>query len=77
MVDWMSGGMVLWMLLWGVVGIAILLLAVISVIWLVRRTANNDYAQPRAEPAVEILRRRYAAGEIDEEEYLRRLSGLR
>jgi putative membrane protein len=77
MVDWMSGGMVLWMLLCGVVGIAILLLAVISVIWLVRRTANNDYAQPRAEPAEEILRRRYAAGEIDEEEYLRRLSGLR
>ncbi|MFC4062492.1 SHOCT domain-containing protein [Planomonospora corallina] len=29
-----------------------------------------------AEDPKEILRRRYAAGEIDEDEYLRRMSGL-
>ncbi|MEU7002493.1 SHOCT domain-containing protein [Nonomuraea sp. NPDC046570] len=32
-------------------------------------------AQVRDDPK-EILRRRYAAGEIDEDEYLRRMSGL-
>jgi putative membrane protein len=30
----------------------------------------------QVEPAKEILKRRYASGEIDEDEYLRRLSGI-
>jgi putative membrane protein len=77
MMGWMSGGMAFWMLLQWLFGIAILVLAVIAVIWLVRRTGNNDHAQLRAESAEEVLRRRYAAGEIDEDDYLRRLSGLR
>ncbi|GAA3118519.1 hypothetical protein GCM10010466_06820 [Planomonospora alba] len=32
--------------------------------------------RPVADDPKEILRRRYAAGEIDEDEYLRRMSGL-
>ncbi|MEU4331171.1 SHOCT domain-containing protein [Nonomuraea dietziae] len=31
---------------------------------------------PQQESPREILKRRYAAGEIDEDEYLRRMSGL-
>ncbi|MFC6083909.1 SHOCT domain-containing protein [Sphaerisporangium aureirubrum] len=31
---------------------------------------------PAADDPKEILRKRYAAGEIDEDEYLRRMSGL-
>ncbi|MEO3809986.1 SHOCT domain-containing protein [Sphaerisporangium sp. B11E5] len=31
---------------------------------------------PATDDPKEILRRRYAAGEIDEDEYLRRMSGL-
>lgn len=71
------GGMGLWMLLWALVGLAVLVLAVVGVVWLVRRTDT-----PRPAPAIdretpeELLRRRYATGEIDEDEYLRRRSGL-
>jgi putative membrane protein len=52
-------------------------LAVVGIIWLVRRTDT-----PRPGPVTgretpeELLRRRYAAGEIDEDEYERRRSGL-
>jgi putative membrane protein len=73
----MMGGMAAWMFLWALVGIAILVLAVVGIVWLVRR---SDHRQPiestRVEPPEELLRRRYAAGEIDEDEYLRRQSGL-
>ncbi len=71
------GGMGLWMLFWALVGLAVLVLAVVGVIWLVRRTDT-----PRPAPVTgretpeELLRRRYAAGEIDEDEYERRRSGL-
>ncbi|MEU8266769.1 SHOCT domain-containing protein [Sphaerisporangium sp. NPDC049002] len=37
-----------------------------------RRTAEP----PAADNPKEILKRRYAAGEIDEDEYLRRMSGI-
>ncbi len=73
----MMGGMALWMLLWALVGLAVLVLAVVAIIWLVRRTDT-----PRPAPTTdretpeELLGRRYAAGEIDEDEYLRRRSGL-
>jgi putative membrane protein len=39
-------------------------------------TARSTQVRPAAEDPREILRRRYAAGEIDEDEYLRRMSGL-
>ncbi|MDF5758680.1 SHOCT domain-containing protein [Spongiactinospora sp. TRM90649] len=41
--------------------------------WLSARAAP---AVPPADDPREILKRRYAAGEIDEDEYLRRMSGL-
>ncbi|WP_246204467.1 SHOCT domain-containing protein [Streptomyces tailanensis] len=45
---------------------------------LIRNTAGKDTtSRPAdAEAPEDILRRRYAAGEIDEDEYLRRMSGL-
>ena len=62
----MMGG---WMLLWALVGIALLVVAVLAAIWLVKhRTPARPDAATSAE---ELLRRRYAAGEIDREEYLR------
>jgi len=50
-------------------------------VWAVRELGQRSRAgRERAELPVdgpqEILRRRYATGEIDEDEYLRRLSGL-
>lgn len=39
-------------------------------------TAMHERRRAREEDPKEILKRRYAAGEIDEDEYLRRMSGL-
>ena len=70
-----TGGMMLWMLVWGLVGIALLTLIVAGVVWLVRRgNAANQFPPP--DSPEEILRRRYAAGQLDEDEYLRRRAGL-
>ncbi|MBA3308564.1 MAG: SHOCT domain-containing protein [Nocardioidaceae bacterium] len=77
--DGMGGGMMLWMVVWGLVGLAALVLAVVGIVWLVRRIdADTRSSEPRksADSPEEILRRRYAAGELDEDEYLRRQSGL-
>lgn len=69
------GGMMLWMLIWGFVGIALLTLIVVGIVWIVRRS-NAANQLPAADSPEEILRRRYAAGELDEDEYLRRRAGL-
>ncbi|WP_346620004.1 hypothetical protein [Blastococcus montanus] len=66
----MDGGMMGgWMLFWALVGVALLVIAVLAAIRLVRRrpTARPD----EAAGAQEVLRRRYAAGEIDRDEYVR------
>lgn len=70
------GGMMLWMLIWGLVGVALLVLAVVGIVWLVRRTDSQNPVNAARESPEEILRRRYAAGELDEDEYLRRRAGL-
>ncbi|MDT0276087.1 SHOCT domain-containing protein [Blastococcus goldschmidtiae] len=72
----MMGG---WMLLWALVGVALLVVAVLAATWLVK---HRSPARPGMAPSLpgerdevasaqELLRRRYAAGEIDREEYLR------
>jgi putative membrane protein len=66
------GSMGWWMLLWWVVGILILVLVVRLVV------GATGGAQARSEESPEqILKRRYAKGEIDREEYQRRLEDLR
>lgn len=72
----MHGAMGAWMLLWAGVAVAIIVLAVVTTLKLVRRPSGTGEQPPGTETPEEILRRRYAAGEIDEEEYLRRQSGL-
>jgi putative membrane protein len=55
------------------------LIIVISCVLILIRTwtpPRRTAAMPAAESPKEILKRRYAAGEIDEDEYLRRMSGL-
>ncbi|GAA1504277.1 hypothetical protein GCM10009677_40550 [Sphaerisporangium rubeum] len=56
------------------IGIIVILSCVLILVrtWIpARRAAPAPTNDPK-----EILRRRYAAGEIDEDEYLRRMSGL-
>jgi putative membrane protein len=61
-----------WMWLWWLFGLAL----VVAVVWAVMRAAapqpRGDQETPEA-----ILKRRYARGEVDREEYERRLKDLR
>jgi uncharacterized membrane protein len=61
----MGIGMVFW-----------LVLAVIAV-WMLVRAAGSGRTEQREESSEELLRRRFAASEIDAEEYERRLEVLR
>jgi len=70
------GGMVVWMLIWGLLGIALLILAIFGTVWLLRRPTNERDSRSAVESPEDVLRRRYAAGEIDEDEYLQRRAGL-
>lgn len=55
-----------WMMFGWAIGLAILVLLV----WLVARAASTrDAPPPREESAEEILKQRYARGEIDEQQY--------
>jgi len=53
----------------------LILIAVVAVIFLARRTRGNDEAPPQASSR-EILDRRYAAGEITKEQYAEMKSDL-
>ncbi|WP_344215733.1 SHOCT domain-containing protein [Kribbella sancticallisti] len=75
----MHGDMWAWMLLWAVAGVVIVVAGVVTTVWMVRRASNAVDAppgRPEVESPEDMLRRRYAAGEIDEDEYLKRISGL-
>ena len=69
---WHMGWMGFWMALWSIGGFAILLLFV----WLVTRSAASPPARTEEAPE-QILKRRYARGDIDRDEYERRLADLR
>ncbi len=68
------GGMIIGMLLWGLIGLALLVLIVVAIVWLIRQMLTGPGSRP--DPAEEELRRRYAAGELDDEEYHRRRGEL-
>lgn len=73
----MSAAMMVWMVLWVLIAIGGLTLIVLGILRLTRSLRRDRDADPveRATPR-EILDRRYADGEIDEDEYLARVSGL-
>ncbi len=79
----MGGGMMaamgIWALLLIVTLLAVLVVSVLGSVWLVRRLRQDVGGSPvsrNGDSAHDTLRRRYAAGEIDDEEYERRLSAL-
>jgi putative membrane protein len=70
---WPMNGLMGGMWLWWLFGVAVLALLV----WAVARAAASP-TRPREEDSPEtILKRRYARGELDANEYERRLSDLR
>jgi putative membrane protein len=66
------GAMGGWMVLWWAFGIAVLVLLV----WTMTRAAGG-FSPGGGETPEQILKRRYARGEIERDEYQRRLEDLR
>lgn len=76
MMDGMTGMWVV-MLFWGLFGLALLTLAVLAIVWLVgnlRRNGGN--AVIGRDDAEQVLRREYASGRIDHDEYQHRRANL-
>ena len=61
----MHAGMWAWMLLWALVGVAILALAVVAAVWLVRNMGSDD----KPDEARRELDLRFARGDLSQEQY--------
>jgi|EBPBio282013_DNA_FD.fasta_scaffold36284_2 putative membrane protein len=73
----MGMGMGWAMALWGLVGLVVLVLAVLAAVWLVRSLINGSQAGGHGDRAEGELRALFAGGQIEEDEYRRRLETLR
>jgi putative membrane protein len=75
----MAGGMVVWSVVALILLIAVVVAIVFLIIFLARRSSGPRETRPAGrgggDPApADILRRRFASGEIDDEEFKRRLA---
>lgn len=74
MMDWGSMGGFMWvgMLIWAVLGIALIVLAVVGLVWLVRQLGRDGRARRRLpdRTPIEELELRYARGEVEREAFL-------
>jgi len=61
-------------LFWGVFGLLLIILAVLAIVWLAR-SLNGGRATSH-DDAEQVLRREYASGRIDQDEYQRRRAHL-
>ena len=57
--------------------VVLIALAVVAMIWLVRTASSGGGGPRRAQSPEEVLKERYARGDIDRDEYQRRLEDLR
>lgn len=60
------------MSVWWMPGIALM----VALVWIIARSATRD-DEGNGPSAEEILKHRYASGELDRDEYLRRLEDVR
>ncbi len=69
----MMGDMGIMMVGWCVLGLGLLAALVVALVYAILRgeRGRRSVSPPRDE-ALEVVRRRYAAGDIDEDEYLER-----
>lgn len=73
----MGGGMMGgWMVLGWLLALVVLVALVVAIVWVLRRAGGNYWSpsaipEPPANTALDILKRRYAQGEIDAEQYER------
>ncbi len=69
---WGNGWGMGWMWLWWILGIAF----VIAIVWILTAAARRSSGSSEDSPE-QILKRRYARGEINHEEYEQKLNELR
>jgi putative membrane protein len=72
----MGGGMIAMMIAAWVFHLALLVLAVLCIVWLARNLRRPAVDPQTIDNAEEVARRRYAAGEISDDEYHQRVAGL-
>lgn len=74
MMDWGAMGGFMWvaMLIWVILGVALVVLVIVGVVWLVRQLAQGGQGRRRlpGRTAIEELEQRYARGEVDRETFL-------
>jgi putative membrane protein len=74
LMDWGSMGGFMWVgiLIWAVLGIALVVFAIVGVVWLVRQLGRDGHGRrrPAGRTAIEELELRYARGEVDRETFL-------
>lgn len=65
---------------WPVMGlfwILVIAIVIAAIVWAVRSGTDSSRGKPQGESPEEVLKRRYARGEISREEYEQTLSDLR
>jgi putative membrane protein len=72
----MSGGMMGWMVLWPLLGLALLAAVIVLSILVVRKYWNKVALPGRTDAALDVVRERFARGEMDREEFESRRQGL-
>lgn len=74
MMDWGAMGGFMWvgMLIWAVLGIALIVLSIVGVAWLVRQLGRGGQGRRRLadRTPIEELELPYARGEVDRETFL-------
>lgn len=76
---WCGAMMGPWMFFWGVIWLALLALLILGVIWLVAKWTQQEPLFRRkgsSNRALEILKERYARGEMNKEEFEERKRDL-
>lgn len=66
----MSGWIGTWIALWAVLALALIVLAVVATVWLVKHLSSSGSGSDDRR----ILERRYASGDIEREEFLQRVT---
>ena len=68
----MSGAIGSWLALWAVLALSLIVLAVVATIWLLKHLTGSGTGDEHGK----VLEHRYAAGDIDREEFLQRREDL-
>ncbi|MGM0366390.1 MAG: SHOCT domain-containing protein [Actinomycetota bacterium] len=71
MMGFFGGGGLIWMIFFFIFIIAIIIAIILLIVWLVKKASYNSGGSPRPQTknALELLKERYARGEITKDEF--------